>query len=190
MSPEALAAITGSRLALVALGVLARTGEATLWWPVPIAIVSIMKFHWVFWWAGRLWGDAVLERLAGSTPRARARIARAQALVRRYKVFAVAATYIPLPIAREVVLAGIGSAGVRLRTFLLVDLAVAVVTQLAFLGLGLAVGERAVPLLRQYAVWAGAISVAVLVIMVATWWRTRRRPARAEGDQAERDDAG
>nr|WP_218880741.1 hypothetical protein [Kineosphaera limosa] len=175
MSPEALAAISGSRLALVALGVLARTGEATLWWPVPLAIVSIMKFHAIFWWAGRLWGPAVLERFGGSTPRARRRIARAESLVRRYKVLAVAVTYVPLPIAREVVLAGIGAAGVRLRTFLIVDLAVALVTQLAFLGLGLAIGERAVPLLRQYAVWAGAISLAIVLAMLITWWRTRRR---------------
>ena len=110
---------------LFALGVLARTGEATLWWPVPVAIVSIMKFHWVYWWAGRLWGRQVLERFGGTTKRARRRIARAEALVRRYQVLAIAATYVPVPVAREVVLAGIGSAGVRLRTFLLVDLAIA-----------------------------------------------------------------
>lgn len=171
LSPEALAAITGSRVALMALGVLARTGEATLWWPVPLAIVSIMKFHWVYWWAGRLWGHDVLERLGGSTPRARRRIRRAEALVRRYQVLAIAVTYVPLPVAREVVLAGIGASGVRLRTFLLVDLAIAAVTQLACVGLGLAVGERAVPLLRHYAVWAGAISLAVLAAMVLAWWR-------------------
>lgn len=178
MSPEALAAITGSRLALVALGVLARTGEATLWWPVPLAIVSIMKFHWVYWWAGRLWGDQVLTRLGGSTPRARKRIARAEALVRRYQVLAVAVTYVPLPVAREVVLAGIGASGVRLRTFVLVDLAIAALTQLACVAAGLAIGERAVPVLRQYAVWAGLISVVVLVAMIATWWRTRPRRVR------------
>ncbi len=184
LSPEALAAITGSRLALIALGVLARTGEATLWWPVPVAIVSIMKFHWVYWWAGRLWGRQVLERFGGTTKRARRRIARAEALVRRYQVLAIAATYVPVPVAREVVLAGIGSAGVRLRTFLLVDLAIATVSQLACVAVGLAIGERAVPLLRQYAVWAGLISLGVLAAMIVTWWRGSA-VARRRGEPAE-----
>lgn len=171
MSPEALAAITGSRLALVALGVLARTGEAIVWWPLPFAVLSIMKFHWVYWWAGRLWGDEVLTRLAGQTPKARRRIARAEALVRRYQVLAIAVTYVPLPVAREVLIAAIGTSGTRLRTFLLVDLAVATVTQIFFVAMGYAVGERAVPLLAEYAKWAGLLSVGILIAMVLTWWR-------------------
>ena len=178
MSPEALAAITGSRVALVAVGVLARTGEAAIWWPLPLAVLSIMKFHWVYWWAGRLWGDTVLPRLGGSRPRARRRIARAEALVRRYQVLAIAVTYIPLPVAREVVLAALGTSGTRLRTFLLVDLAVAVVTQSLCVGLGLFVGERGLPLLAEYAKWAGVISIVVLVAMILTWWR--RRPPRED----------
>lgn len=192
LSPEALAAITGSRVALMALGVLARTGEATLWWPVPLAVVSILKFHWVYWWAGRLWGDAVLTRLGGTTPRARRRIARAEALVRRYQVLAIAVTYVPLPVAREVVLAALGTSGVRLRTFLLVDLAVALVSQLGVVALGYLVGEAAAPLLREYAVWAGLISLGVLLAMILTWWRAdraRRRTRRSAG-QGAGDSAG
>ena len=40
------------------------------------------------------------------------------------------------------------------------------------------------PLLRQYAVWAGLISLGVLAAMIVTWWRgsaaARRRDERAE----------
>lgn len=174
MSPEALAAITGSRVALVAVGVLTRTGEATLWWSLPLAVLSIMKFHWVYWWAGRLWGDRVLTRLSGSTPRALRRIARAERLVHRYQVLAIAVTYIPLPVAREVLLATLGASGTKLRTFLLVDLGVAVVTQTLCVALGYAVGERGLPLLAEYAKWAGVVSIGVIVAMVLTWWRRRR----------------
>ena len=54
-----------------------------------------------------------------------------------------------------------------------VDLAVAVVTQSLCVGLGLFVGERGLPLLAEYAKWAGVISIVVLVAMILTWWRRR-----------------
>lgn len=189
MSPEALAAITGSRVALVAVGVLARTGDAAVWWPLPLAVLSIMKFHWVYWWAGRLWGDAVLTRLGGSTPRARRRIARAESLVRRYQVLAIAVTYVPLPVAREVVLAALGTSGTRLRTFLLVDLAVAVVTQCLCVALGLLVGERGLPLLAEYATWAGVISIGIIVMMLIAWWRRPKATRPGDGDEDDEDAA-
>ena len=69
--------------------------------------------------------------------------------------------------------AALGTSGTRLRTFLLVDLAVAVVTQSLCVGLGLFVGERGLPLLAEYAKWAGVISIVVLVAMILTWWRRR-----------------
>lgn len=175
LSPEALSAITGSRVGLVAVGVLARTGEATIWWPWALATLSIMKFHWVFWWAGRLWGTAVTERLGGSTPAARARIARAEAAVRRWQVLAIGLTYVPLPVAREVVLASLGASGTRLRTFLLVDLMIAAVTQSACVAAGYLLGEQAVPVLREYAKWAGAIAIILTVALLVGWWRSRSR---------------
>lgn len=177
-SPDVLAALTGSRVALVALGVLARSEGVTWWWPLLAAIVSIVKFHAVFWWAGRLWGQSVLTRLAGDGPRAQRRIASAEHLVRRYQVLALVITYVPMPVPREVVHAALGASGTRLRTFLLVDLLAAAPTQSAFLLAGYLIGERAMPLLTEYARWAGVVAGGVVVLMLVRWWR--RRGSRAD----------
>lgn len=175
LAPATLAMVTGSRVALVALGVLAQsTGEPWLI-PLLVAILSIMKFHWVFWWAGALWGDAVLIRLAGDSKRARASIRRAEALVRRFKVLAVAIAYVPLPIPRDLIYAALGTSGVKLKPFLVVDVLAAVVSQSFFLAAGMLVGEAAMPLMRAYATWAGVFALAVVLLMVWRWWRTRAK---------------
>ena len=175
LAPDALAMITGSRVALVALGVLAEsTGEPWLI-PLLVSIVSIMKFHWVFWWAGALWGDSILIRLAGDSKRAQAGIRRAEAIVRRFRVLAVALAYVPLPLPRELIYAALGTSGVRLTPFLVVDVISAVLTQTLFLAAGMLVGEAAMPLMRLYATWAGVFALAVVLLMLLRWWRSRSR---------------
>ncbi|WP_052466489.1 hypothetical protein [Mobilicoccus massiliensis] len=182
LDPAALAAITGSRPALVAVGALA-AAEGRAWlWPLLVATVSILKFHWVFWWAGRLWGEHALVRVAGDTPRARRRIARAEALVRRYQVPAIAVTYVPLPVARELVIVALGTAGRRFRVFVALDLAAAAVTQSLCVLLGAWLGESAVVVVKQYAIYAGWVALVALAAMTVAAlraWRRRRR----DGDE-------
>ncbi|WP_226345975.1 DedA family protein [Agilicoccus flavus] len=185
LSPDLLAVVTGSRMAVVAMGVLARAEGGWYLWPLLASMVSIAKFHWVFWWAGRIWGHDVLVRLAGDGPAARRRIARAEALVRRFSVWALVLAYVPLPLPREILHAALGIAGVRLRTFLLVDLAAAVVSQALFFLAGYLVGEPVVPLLREYARWAGLVSLAVLALMGLRWWRGRAA-ARSASERVSR----
>lgn len=174
LSPVALAMITGSRTALVAVGVLA-AGAGEPWLPaLLVSIVSIMKFHWVYWWAGALWGDRAMSKIAGDNPKAHKRIGQAEMLVRRFRVLAVALAYVPLPLPRELIYVALGTAGVRLRSFLAVDLAAAIVTQCLFLGLGALVGEAAMPLIRFYAQWVGVIMVAMFAVLGVRWWLRRR----------------
>ncbi|MDO5627915.1 MAG: VTT domain-containing protein [Mobilicoccus sp.] len=165
VAPDLLAVVTGSRPALIAVGALAAAEGRPWLWPLLASIVSIVKFHWVFWWAGRLWGEKALVRVAGSGRRSRRRIDQAQALVRRYQVLAVAVTYVPLPVARELVFVAIGTAGVPFRRFLAVDLTIAALTQTTFFLLGVWLGESAVAVVREYALYAGWIALAVLAVM-------------------------
>lgn len=186
-APAVLAAISGSRTAVVALGALAAAEGESWRWPLLLATLSIVKFHWVFWWAGRLWGEAALAKVGGSSAKARRRNARAQALVRRYQVLALVVTYVPLPVPREIVHVALGTAGTRLRTFLAVDLAAAAVTQLAFFGLGALLGDTAVAVVRQYALYAGYVSVFVLAAMLIAAVRARRLRRRCTGRPAGED---
>lgn len=186
LDPASLAMVTGSRVALVALGVLAdSTGEPWLI-PLLVSIVSIMKFHWVYWWAGALWGDSILVRLAGDSKRAKASIRRAEAIVRRFRVLAVAIAYVPLPLPRDLIYAALGTAGVKLKPFLVVDILAAIVTQSFFLASGMVVGERAMPLMRVYAQWAGVFAFIVIMLMLLRWWRTRSKtPNAPDADDAD-----
>ena len=184
-SPAALAMITGSRTAVVALGVLA-VGAGEPWLvALLISVVSIMKFHWVYWWAGALWGEKVMFKLAGDTDRAAKRIRQAEALVRRFKVLAVVFGYVPLPLPRELIYAMLGQAGVRLSTFVLVDLGAAAVTQSAFFAAGALLGEAAMPLIRWYAQWVGLILVGFVALLGLRWWWRRRSSKRVYTGEAE-----
>lgn len=185
LSPDLLAIITGSRVAVVAMGVLARAEGQSFLIPLLVSIVSIAKFHWVFWWAGRLWGHSVLVRLAGERKSARRAIARAEGAVRRFSVFALVLAYVPIPLPREIVHAALGVARVDLRLFLVVDLVAATLTQSLFFAGGYFVGEPVVPLLREYARWAGWFSLAVLLLMGMRWWRSRAARHRSDSEEAD-----
>ena len=47
------------------MGARARIGEASIVEAVLLGVPSLMMFDWVFWWAGRRWGDAVFVWLLG-----------------------------------------------------------------------------------------------------------------------------
>ena len=176
VDPALLAAITGSRPALIAVGAAARVGQGPWLWPLLVAVLSIVKFHWVFWWAGRLWGEAALVRVGGDTPRARRRIARAEAFVRRYQVVAIALTYVPLPVARELVIVALGTSRGRFRTFCVLDLVAAATTQSLCVALGAWLGASAVAVVREYARYAGWVALAALAVMTVAAvrsWRSR-----------------
>lgn len=179
-APHVLAALTGSRPALIAVGALAAAQSGPWLWPLLAAIASIIKFHWVFWAAGRLWGEAALVKVAGDSPRARRSIARAEALVRRYQVLAIAATYVPF-LPKELVHVALGTAGVPLRRFLLVDLLVAALTQTVMVLLGFWLGESAVAVVKTYALYAGPLALAVLLGMIVVGLRAWYRRVSTRG---------
>ena len=56
--PLLLEVLSGSTLAEVTVGARSRLGELPLWFAVAAALPATMIFDWVFWWAGRRWGDA------------------------------------------------------------------------------------------------------------------------------------
>ena len=51
----------GYRTGVVMSGALAAVGDP--WWPLVLVLGSLMtiKFSWVYWWAGRLWGRHIME---------------------------------------------------------------------------------------------------------------------------------
>jgi membrane protein DedA with SNARE-associated domain len=178
-NPYLLAALGGSRVSAVTIGALAATGVG--FWPLGLLLGTFgaVKFDPLYWWAGKLWGRGLLEMVSGRSARAARNAARAERLAQRWGVLAIVITYV-LPLPSAVVYATVGAAGMRLRTFLLVDVLTAATTRGLFIYLGYRVGEPAVAVLEEvarYSWWLSLVLLAGVVISMVRQSRSRRTTA-------------
>jgi len=180
LAPHVLGSL-GYRTGLVMVGALAAVGDP--WWPLVLVVgaAMAMKFHWVYWWAGRLWGRDILDVWVHDRPeRTRRRYERVWSLTHRFEVPAIVLTFLPLPIPAGVVYAALGAAGTRLSTFLLTCAASALGTSAAYVALGYWIGEPAVQLIDTYGRYLWYYSLALIVgMLVLAWWRQRRQAPTA-----------
>lgn len=193
MSTYALATITGSAIAMVDIGAGIALGVESTWWLwLVIASLSIIKFDWIFWWAGKLWGHAMIEMIAGRS-RWAARTARhAEALARRYGIAAVFIVGLIPFLPASVVYAFVGSAGMRLRTFLIVDLLSALVNRSIWMFLGYQIGDPAKRLVDLIDKYSWYIALAILAVIIIKSIRDAHREAKqnsAKRTAAERERA-
>ena len=181
MSPPVAAAITGGRTSVVATGAFWAVdgGPILLYWL--LATLSIVKFDWVYWWAGKLWGEGLIEILAGRSKRSKRNADRAVRVTRRFQTLAIALTYLPIPFPRPIVFAALGAAGTSIQRTMGTNIACAAVVQAIYLAIGWRIGEPAVALVKLYADYMLYVTIAILVGMVVAWW-WRRRSAKADAD--------
>jgi membrane-associated protein len=173
--PALLEFLRGSTASIINMGARARIGETSIVLAVLLGVPSLMMFDWVFWWAGRRWGDAVFVWLLGGPgPKTDQRLARLHRIEARVGPFAVVFAYL-LPIPSALIYAAVGDGGMRLGVFLVLD----VIGTLLWTGLlsaaGYGFGQRAVDVadaISHYGLWA--VAALVLVVIV----RVRRRDAR------------
>lgn len=184
-SPYVLAGITGSRTAVVTIGALTAVQDTL--WPLGLllATIAIMKFDWLYFWAGRLWGRGLLEifasprttetgnalvdrRSRAKARRAVRRVERGERIARKFGPFAIFATYL-IPLPGPVIFAALAATGMRWRTFLIVNAVSAFVTRAGFMYLGYQLGEPAVEVVRIIADYSWYISLAILGGMFLAW---------------------
>jgi hypothetical protein len=184
-APDVLAMITGGRASVAASGALAAVGRLDHW-PVVLIVASVLslKFDWVYWWAGKLWGRGMIEVWAGRSKRA----ARNYALVERWAKklgpwgFAIAYLPVPLPLA-PVVFVLSGATGLSLKRFLIYDYLASTVWLVLYFWLGWGLGEPAVQLLEAYAKIAGYVAIGMIaVLFVSTYLKQRQKAAEAGDD--------
>jgi membrane protein DedA with SNARE-associated domain len=173
-NPYLLAALGGSHVSAVTIGALAATGIG--FWPLGLVLGTIgaVKFDWLFWWAGKLWGRGLIEMVAGRSARAARNAERAERLARRFGSLAIVAGYV-IPLPSAVVYATVGAAGMTLRRFLLVDVLTAAVTRGLFIYLGYRIGGPAVHVLAQIAHYSWYLSIVLLVVVILGAVRQSRR---------------
>jgi membrane protein DedA with SNARE-associated domain len=179
--PLLLEIVSGSTLAEVTVGAHSRLGELPLWFAVVAGVPGSMMFDWVFWWAGRRWGDRALHLVLGhdSSPRGvairEARAARLERMAGRFGPAAVVlAYYLPVPSLLIYVVAGLS--GMRLRTFLALDVVGALLWVGPVVGLGFAVGRPAVAVVERVNHYSTYLTIAVVLLVVGVQLRRRRRP--------------
>jgi membrane-associated protein len=172
--PVLLELVRGSATAMVTMGALARTGHASLFVAVVAAIPGLMMFDWVFWWAGRRWGKRILDVFLGNHPKAAQRTARLERLIHRFGWLALVIAYFQ-PVPNVLIYAAAGWTRMRLVTFLVLDLIGTLLWIGLCVGLGYAIGQRAVDIahaISHYALWA-TIALVVGIIGRQIWLQRR-----------------
>lgn len=172
-APVLLEFVVGSKAAIGAAAAYASIGQLPLWLVVVAGIVGVMKFDWIFWLAGRRWGERVLTSMA-STPRQQKWVARLRGLPRWALALLVVASRFPgVPGGIIWTLAGLNR--MRLGVFLALDAIGAAIIVATVTTAGYLAGERGVEIITMidnYALW---ISLGLVVVLV-TWhsWRAQK----------------
>jgi membrane protein DedA with SNARE-associated domain len=172
--PVLLELFRGSMTSMVTMGALARVGQASLAVAILAAIPGSMMFDWLYWWAGRRWGRAALGFFVGNHPKGARRMAWAERVSRRWGWLAVATAYVS-PIPSVLVYAAVGWTGMRFWVFLFWDLVGALLWILLVVGLGYAIGQRAVDVAHAVSHYALVATILLVVAIVARQvWVARR----------------
>jgi membrane protein DedA with SNARE-associated domain len=174
--PVLLGFLSGDLVAIGAGAAFARIGEAPLWLVVVAGAVGMVKFDWLAWWAGRQWGPGIIRMFTTSE---RAQRYAALAGERSPWIVRLAVVIAVLPgIPTPVVYAAAGWAGMRLTTFLLLDLVGAVLMTAVVAGLGYRLGQQAVDVVLVIDRYASVVSLTMiavaLLVPVLKRWAQRR----------------
>ncbi|HEY5358211.1 MAG TPA: VTT domain-containing protein [Streptosporangiaceae bacterium] len=176
--------LNGSIEAIISAAAFASAGHRTLAVVVLAAIPGLMKFDALYWWAGRLWGERFIMVLPGSQRLAR-HLARVQRAGRKFTWPAVVASSF-LPIPRAIIFVLAGWAGMRLVTFLILDLIGVLLWAGLLAGLGYALGHHAVvaaTTISHYSWWFTIGIVTLSVVSAVRSQRRRKAVAAAPADQ-------
>ena len=175
--PVASELLNGSTEAIVSAAAFAHVGHGSLAIVLLASIPGQMKFDIIYWWAGRLWGEKILNLFAGRSERQRRRGLKFVARVnRRGRWFTWPAVIISpfLPIPNAIIYAVAGWTGMRWWTFLVLDAIGSLAWAGLLAGLGYALGQHAVSVAQtvsKYGLWA---SIAIVILVVAGQMRSAR----------------
>jgi membrane-associated protein len=178
--------LNGGTESIISAAALARTGHGTLVVAVLAAIPGLMKSDALYWWAGRLWGERFIMVLPGSQRVAR-RLPRVQQAGRKVTWPAVlASSFLPVPRALIYVIAG--WAGMRLVTFLVLDLIGALLWAGLLSGLGYALGHHAVVAAATISRYSWWFTIGILALSLFFVIRSQRRLRAVAADPADQAD--
>ncbi len=165
--------LNGGTEAIISAAAFARTGHGTLLVAVLAALPGLMKADPLYWWAGRLWGERFIQVLPGSRRIAR-HMPRVQRAGRKITWPAVILSSF-LPIPRAVIYVVAGWAGMRLITFLILDLIGSLLWSGTLAGLGYTLGHRAVVAAATISRYSWWFTIGIVALTVLFMVRSQRR---------------
>ena len=174
--PVWLELLKGSMSGMITMGAKARIGDASLVVAVLAAIPGLMLFDWIYWWAGRRWGRNAIDLFVGNHPKAAARTARLEKIIHRFGWLAIVIAYFQ-PVPNILIYAAAGWTRMRLRTFLLLDLIGSLLWVALCVGLGYAIGQRAVDVAKGVSRYALYVTIALIAVVIFRQWLVARRRA-------------
>lgn len=171
--PVVLEALNPSTASVVAAAAFARVGRAPLLMVIAAALPAAMKFDLLYWWAGRLWGRHIVAWFSRRFRRFRhpRRSDHDRDLAdRRCTGLAVVIASCQL-LPGEVVYAMAGWIGMRMTTFLALDLVGTLLWIALLAGFGYALGQPAVDVAQtvsRYGLWIslGLATLAGAIVVV------------------------
>jgi membrane protein DedA with SNARE-associated domain len=178
-NPVLLEFLTGSKESIIAAGAFAGVGSVPLPVVVAAAMVGMMKFDAIIWWAGTLWGRRIVGKFA-SRSRVAMWFAGKVDSAGPWVMWPAVAMAPWTPVPSSLIYAAAGWTGMRLRTFLVLDGAGTLVRASIYAGLGFAIGQPAVDLaetISAYGLWVSLGIVVAMVVgsyarrLVSRWWR-------------------
>jgi membrane-associated protein len=171
--PVLLEVLNGNTAAIISAAAFVRVGHGSLVIVLLAAIPGLMKFDVLYWWAGRLWGERLIAILSGRRNRGGRYMGRVERWGWKFTWPAVlVANFLPIPTAIIYVVAG--WAGMRLVTFLILDVIGSLLWAGLLAGLGYALGHHAVVVaqtISHYGLW---ISLGLVVVIVFFQVRSQR----------------
>lgn len=178
--PLLLDMLSGSNSSILAAGsfsaVERKLGLALV---IAAALPAMLRFDWVIWWAGRLWGCRVVQRLGSRSPRAGAIAATVERRGTRFARLAVLLSAL-MPVSGAPVYAAAGWVGVPLVAFMILDAigSAAWATLLATAGYLLGShGVALADLAGRYA--SGSVGILVAAMAGPSVWHAWRRRCQA-----------
>jgi membrane protein DedA with SNARE-associated domain len=177
--------LNGSTESIISAAAFARAGDGTLAVVLLAAIPGLMKFDALYWWAGRLWGERFIMALPGSR-RVAKHMARVQRAGPKFTWPAVVASSF-LPIPRAIIYVIAGWAGMRLITFLILDLIGVLLWASLLAGLGYALGHHAVVAAKTISHYSWWFTIGIVALSVLFALRSRRRQMAAAAAPADQN---
>jgi membrane protein DedA with SNARE-associated domain len=168
--------LNGSTEAIVSAAAFAKVGHGSIIVVLLASIPGLMKFDIIYWWAGRLWGERVIQIFSGRGKRSAKFVARVNRSGRWLTWPAVVLSPF-LPIPNALVYAAAGWTGMSWLTFLILDAIGSLMWAGLLAGLGWALGQSAVNVAQEISKYGLWVSIAIVVLVVAS----QMRGARARG---------